>query len=706
MATRTRSVTPEERKPLLERLGRWYGEQHFAVAFTNATSGDEAKRIRGSWNQTAPLADGPFAAGLIGNRGLTHNVAIVLRPSNLIVLECDSEEDLVRINELELPTTMTVQSSEAYKRHFYFRPPADLDQLPYVAFRFESGKLTADSGRYFLAPPSIHPTGAVYSFLPGLGPGETEIAQLPAGLYRQLAQQAREEDASQRDRIEVDPEARIQAGNRRDMLFRYACMLRRWGLSRAEISTATHAYNEARCDPPVERSFVEVQVEGAMRKRGNQELEHATENPLPDDEPEPAEELEPPPHSWTPIDLLTVAAAPPEPPTIGGLVYPGRRHLFSGEPESLKSWVALVLCLEQIREGQNVMYVDFEMGGRETLSRLRAMGATDDELRAYFIYIEPDESFQDPEVKRDTVTLIGDRKPSLIILDAFTGALQVHKLDPNKSIDVEAFYRGVVDPLRSHNAGVVVLDHLAKDPNTRGRFAIGSERKVGAAEVHLGFEVIVPFGRGRTGRAKITTHKDRPGFLPRPRAAELELVSSPTSGLVTWKIEPGEPPDKTKPFRPTALMEKISRYLELRLSPASRNDIESEVSGNNAAKRTALRILIEEGFAHVTDGPRNAHQITSNRVYREDDDFRENLPETTRLPFSSPSSPNLAPSSPKSAAEEARPTSSPPTLTGRTSGGVGELDSQPDLAHLGELDHEWGEAVEDAAPSPDDDIPF
>src|SRR5438128_165871 len=50
-----------------------------------------------------------------------------------------------------------------------------------------------------------------------------------------------------------------------------------------------------------------------------------------------------PPHTWTPIDIVALESTPPEPPAIGGLIYPGRRHIVSGEPEALKSWFALVL---------------------------------------------------------------------------------------------------------------------------------------------------------------------------------------------------------------------------------------------------------------------------------------------------------------------------------------------------------------------------
>jgi hypothetical protein len=270
------------RAQLLEQYGRFYGNEHFALAFTAGTDGIDAKRVvTAGWDKTLPLADGPHGAGMLKERGQARNVAIVLRPSNLIVLECDTDNDLIEIEELSLPTTLTVRSSEPYKRHFYFRPPEGLEALPYVAFRFESGRVTADSGRYFLAPPSLHPSGVQYSFLPGLGPEDTDIVELPEDIYRGLIERAREESSEQRERISVDPEAKISAGQRRETLFRFACMLRRWGRPYDAILAECLQFNAERCDPPVAAELVEIQVKGAMKKEGDQELEGKADPPSP-----------------------------------------------------------------------------------------------------------------------------------------------------------------------------------------------------------------------------------------------------------------------------------------------------------------------------------------------------------------------------------------------------------------------------------------
>src|SRR6266849_10036469 len=180
-----------------------------------------------------------------------------------------------------------------------------------------------------------------------------------------------------------------------------------------------------------------------------------------------------PAHSWMPIDLVVLGQAPPEPPTLGGIVYPGRRHIWSGEPEALKTWLALCVAAEEVRAGNSVVYIDFENGARDILARLRGLGLADAQISGHFVYMNPHESIK--SASADVQTLLVQRRPSLAFVDAFASACELHSLDDNSTRDVETFYRTVVDPLRAHGAGVVILDHPAKNAETRGRWAIGSQ---------------------------------------------------------------------------------------------------------------------------------------------------------------------------------------------------------------------------------------
>lgn len=326
-------------------------------------------------------------------------------------------------------------------------------------------------------------------------------------------------------------------------------------------------------------------------------------------------------HSWTPVDLAAIDDAPPEPATIGGLAYPGRRHVFSGEPESMKTWTTLVLAVEEIRAGRTVVFVDFEMGPREQLARLRDLGLTDDEL-ARFLYLAPSEPMTNTQVRADLDQLLLNHRPSLVVIDAFTGALEIHNLDPNVGVQVERFYRLVSNPLVAHGAALVLLDHLTKSKETRGRYSIGSERKLARVDVHLGFETIKPFGRGKTGLAKILTHKDRPGHLPRPKTAELELRSSADTHTITWEIRLAEDGADPSTFRPTVLMHRVSEYVAGTPAddPPSRNTIETHVGGKAEFVRRAIDALVEEGYLHETTGARGARLLHHVKPFEERDD--------------------------------------------------------------------------------------
>jgi hypothetical protein len=318
--------------------------------------------------------------------------------------------------------------------------------------------------------------------------------------------------------------------------------------------------------------------------------------------------------SWEPISWAALEEREPVEPTIGGLIYPGRRHIFSGPPESAKTWAAFCLALDEIRAGGVVLHVDFEMFAYETRDRLRELGATDDEMER-FLHVEPETEATDYVVGE----LVQYHQPTLAIVDAAAGAFDLHGLDDNSRRDAEIFARSFIDPFRLRGVATILLDHVVKNSDNRGQFAIGSERKVGGADVHLGFSAIVPFGRGRTGLIRVTTHKDRFGYLPRPRAAELELHSDPDTFAVTWQFKAAD--QAGEDWRPTALMEKVSRFLEGQTEPVSRKTIETNVTGKAEYVRAAMDALVADGYALEEDGPRKSRLLTVHKPFSTSSDL-------------------------------------------------------------------------------------
>lgn len=320
----------------------------------------------------------------------------------------------------------------------------------------------------------------------------------------------------------------------------------------------------------------------------------------------------PPTDSWVPIFLTDLPDEPPVQPTLGdiGMLYPGARHVYTGPQESAKTLAAYIAGLHVIRHnGGTVLLIDFEMGAYHARSRLRELGATDDELQ-HILYLEPHDHAT-PERAQALVRLA----PMLVIIDAAAGTYDMQGLDDNKRQDVGRIYALYIEPFWQAGIATILLDHVVKNAKQRGNYAIGSERKVGACDTHLGFEVITPISRGHTGLYKIHTRKDRYGYLKRGVLAELELTSNPLTHRITWEIKPATPSDDDHPWMPTNVMQKISGILEQQEEPISRNTIFSLVGGKRDVALTGIDHLVRLDYATETPGPRNSKLIAHTRRF-------------------------------------------------------------------------------------------
>ncbi len=343
--------------------------------------------------------------------------------------------------------------------------------------------------------------------------------------------------------------------------------------------------------------------------------------------------------SWEPINLTASEFDKPSlPPSLCGLVYAGKRHVLSGPPEALKTLLVLILALEHMRAGGTIAFVDFESGPAETRRLLEDLGATRDEVASVF-YFEPD----GPPATEDIERIVNEGV-TLVVIDAAAGAYDVSELDDNKRADAERFAAAWIRPLWQRGVTTIVIDHVTKNTGTRGRFAIGSERKLGQADVHLGLHAVKQLSRGTTGLVTVHTHKDRPGHLTRPKAAEVELQSAPESHRITWTIRPAnEHSSEDGGWRPTVLMERVSLYLEQQTDAVSRNNVEKNVKGTGEYLRVAMDVLVAEGYAAETRGPRDARELQSLRTFRDTTSSSSDFVGTsseTRTTTSSSSSPS------------------------------------------------------------------
>jgi len=306
------------------------------------------------------------------------------------------------------------------------------------------------------------------------------------------------------------------------------------------------------------------------------------------------------------------------------LVYPGKLHEFSGEPETGKGWLALAAAVEVLAAGDHVLYLDFEDSASGVIPRLVALGVEPEVIVGRFHYVRPVEALSEAGWRDLNRALTP--APRLAVFDGVTEGMALHGLDMEKNVEVAKWLALLARPLALRGAAVTLLDHVTKDREKRGRYSIGAQHKLGGIDGSaFRLTVVEPFGRGRSGVVKLTAAKDRPGYLapyikhtPGERhIADMHISSTGDDGSVAVVLSPveGESGGSRSSFRPTYLMEQVSRAIEEHPGMTKRAVLAS-VSGNNEAKDLALIRLGQEGFVEVRrDG--QAHRHHSLGPYRE-----------------------------------------------------------------------------------------
>src|SRR5215203_1814000 len=180
--------------------------------------------------------------------------------SGYVVVDRDGDSDQARLIWDSLPPTVEVATSRG--RHRYYSVPKGT--------RVRTRKLAEDvdlkaDGGYVAAPPSVHPSGARYRWVPG----HSEIAELPAHLLEPESKShdvtLKPENRSHRGTGFEDDGGPIYEGVRNRTLFFMALALKDAGLSREEALQILLTQNEARCVPALDEQEVQSIAKSAFR---------------------------------------------------------------------------------------------------------------------------------------------------------------------------------------------------------------------------------------------------------------------------------------------------------------------------------------------------------------------------------------------------------------------------------------------------------
>mgnify|MGYP005990180129 CR=1 FL=1 len=369
--------------------------------------------------------------------------------------------------------------------------------------------------------------------------------------------------------------------------------------------------------------------------------------------------------SWEPVDVAAaLSGGGPPPPVLlrrddgAHLFYAGKVHSVHGESESGKSWLVQCAAAQVLQADGAVLYVDFEDDVDGVVSRLLLLGVAKEILTDVqrFVYVRPEESFGAKSALEAFQRMLS-RRFALAVVDGVTDSMGTFGYSVTNNDDVAAWQREVPRQIaRKTGAAVACVDHVSRDTEGRGRFALGGQHKLagldGAAFV---VEMERPFGVGMAGTASVRVGKDRPGHIRNlggawrkadrtQRVADFHLDSTDPAAPV-WSLaapsaaghatevtgSSGTSPTEKGAFRPTWFMEQVSRYWETTDDAALRSTTktveamcEERKSAGKEVKRAlwrqAVELLVDEGYARWDEGARATHLHFVVTAYRQADD--------------------------------------------------------------------------------------
>lgn len=326
--------------------------------------------------------------------------------------------------------------------------------------------------------------------------------------------------------------------------------------------------------------------------------------------------------SWAPVDLTEVLTGDTSgvTPTLFRrtdgvcLLYPGLTHSIHGESESGKSLIVQAECARLINEGHRVLYVDFESDQHSVLCRMRQLGVEDQLVAEKFHYLRPEVSPTSSDVERQAWEAILDTSYTLAVIDGVTEALTVFGRGSIDNDDLAAWSRDVPRRIADRTgAAVILIDHVVKNKTQQGRFAIGGQTKMtaltGAAYT---IEVLQPLGVGMCGAVGLRIGKDRPGQIRQlcgayrkgdrtQTAARIAIDSTGDQTTITvgpWDANTPQGSTEAE-FRPTSLMQRLSRVMESESEPITKSAAVTKAGGKKAVALHAFDLLLREGYLAV-----------------------------------------------------------------------------------------------------------
>lgn len=296
------------------------------------------------------------------------------------------------------------------------------------------------------------------------------------------------------------------------------------------------------------------------------------------------------------------------------LLYGPGINWLDGEPGRGKSMLAMWWAYRELDAGRDVVYIQFEGEGNRTQigARLAQMGLTD---ATHLHYIHRSGPWSPSELA-ELRQLLADRKPSLVVVDSVASAMQAEGLDPESNRDVEAWKAAIPSWSTAVGAAFLAVDHLTKNPETRGRYSIGAQRKLGITDVAYRLLMHQEAGLGSTGYGKLEVMKDREGalgvFQEGRVIAEVSIASEKRGDSYDLRVGLAAPASATgsAAHGPSWYMERVSMELEAH-GPLGKVELRTRVGKRKDQVDLAIERLLDEGAIEPEKVPGRAKPYRS-----------------------------------------------------------------------------------------------
>ena len=227
------------------------------------------------------------------------------------------------------------------------------------------------------------------------------------------------------------------------------------------------------------------------------------------------------------VTLLDIERLPSAFDRVDGatLLYEGLANTIYGEPSTGKSWIGLMVAIQQLRAGRRVLWWDNEDRATTLARRLQLLRATD------LIGVD-DLAWRAGDMHESAIAMAealafldGGNGPGLVVIDSATSFGC-----PKDGADVQPWITAHIKPWLNAGHTTLLLDHVPKQRKDRPAGAVGSYEKLSDIRGAALYAHGTAWNGQDGGAVHLTIHKDAGGQLPAPKFSTVATIAAEWDG--------------------------------------------------------------------------------------------------------------------------------------------------------------------------------